>query len=188
MSDGELVRQVLAGRTQEYAELVRRWTRHIAAVCHARVGQAGPVADLTQDSLLRGFRSLHTLAEPDKFGPWLCGIALRACLAWRRRHDLESRAFSDVGGDFDPAAGPGRDPAHDEDIRRLMSEVERLPEPYRQVVMLYYYEDVTYREAAAILGIAPGTVNQRLTRARMILREKLQPQEHCLPSPLGGEK
>jgi RNA polymerase sigma-70 factor (ECF subfamily) len=54
-----------------------------------------------------------------------------------------------------------------------MSEVEALPEEYRQVVMLYYYQDVTYRDVAQILGVSTATINARLTRARMMLRERL---------------
>lgn len=175
MSDGELVRQVLAGRTQLYEELVRRWARRIAAVCHARVGHEAAVADLTQETLLRGFRALRTLSEPEKFGPWLCGIALRASLTWLRRQQRTATLFSDIGPHFEPeaVASPADPVEKDEDIRQLMAEVEALPEPYRQVVMLYYYEDVTYRDLARILGIAPGTVNQRLTKARLLLREKL---------------
>lgn len=172
MSDGELVRQVLAGRIELYEELVRRWARRVAAVCHARVGQEAAVADLIQETLLRGYRALRTLSDPEKFGPWLCGIALRASLTWLRQQQRTAASFSDVSPHFDPEAiAPPSD--RQEDLRQLMTEVEALPEPYRQVVMLYYYEDLTYRELAHVLGIAPGTVNQRLTRARMLLREKM---------------
>jgi RNA polymerase sigma-70 factor (ECF subfamily) len=176
MTDGELVRLVLAGQTQRYEELVRRWARRIAALCHAHVGNAGPVADLTQETLLRGFRNLRALTETEKFGPWLCGIALRASLNWLRQHKRSATPFSDVGPGFEPEAvapAPGEQGEKDEELRQLLKEVESLPEAYRQVVMLYYYEDVTYRDLARILGIAPGTVNQRLTKARQLLRERL---------------
>ena len=80
MSDGELVRQTLAGRSQAYEELVRRWAGRITAMCHAKVGRAPEAEDLAQEALLRGFRSLSSLAEPEKFGSWLFGIAVHACL------------------------------------------------------------------------------------------------------------
>jgi RNA polymerase sigma-70 factor (ECF subfamily) len=51
--------------------------------------------------------------------------------------------------------------------------VEALPEECREVVMLYYYQDVTYRDLAQLLGVSPATVNARLTRARTLLRERL---------------
>ena len=51
--------------------------------------------------------------------------------------------------------------------------MEALPEEYREVVMLYYYEDVTYRDLAQLLGVSAATINARLTKARALLRERL---------------
>lgn len=82
MSDGELVRQALSGRSSAYGELARRWSAPILAFCHAKVRSVHAAEDLAQESLLRGLRALPTLSEPEKFGPWLRGIALRVCLDW----------------------------------------------------------------------------------------------------------
>jgi len=82
MSDGQLVNEVLSGRVESYDPLVRRWAARVLAVCHARVGRADAAEDLAQEALLRGLRALPTLSDPEKFGPWLCGIAVRCCLDW----------------------------------------------------------------------------------------------------------
>ena len=58
-------------------------------------------------------------------------------------------------------------------MRRLLEEVESLAEPHREILMLYYYQDVTYRELAEMLGVSTATVNARLTQARAMLRERL---------------
>ena len=63
--------------------------------------------------------------------------------------------------------------ARNDDERRLLAEVATLPEPYQEVILLYYYDDVTYRDVAAALGISAATVNARLTKARAMLRERL---------------
>ena len=60
-----------------------------------------------------------------------------------------------------------------DECRYLLSEIEALPDEFRQVVLLYYYDDVTYRDVARMLGVSPATVNARLTRARALLRERL---------------
>src|SRR3954449_3892791 len=93
MTDGELVRQILAGSTDAYAPLARRWAARVLAVCHARVGR-GAAEDLAQETLLRGLRGLPTLADPEKFGHWLVGIAARTCLDW-----LKSAKRSEVSLD-----------------------------------------------------------------------------------------
>src|SRR5207245_11763611 len=61
----------------------------------------------------------------------------------------------------------------EEELQQLMAEVEALPEDYREVLMLYYYEDVTYRDLAQLLGVSVATINARLTKARALLRERL---------------
>ena len=175
MSDAELVRQALAGQAEAYAELVRRWTPRILALCHARVGRAGAAEDLTQEALLRGYRSLATLSQPERFGSWLHGIALRACLDWLKARERRTIPFSALGNGCDPDGFPNpRDDAdiHDrnDERRRLLAEVEALPPDYRTVVMLYYYENITYRELAEMLGVSPATINARLTKARALLR------------------
>ncbi len=179
MSDAKLVRQALAGRAEAYAELVRRWAGRITALCHARIGRADVADDLAQETFLRGYRALATLADADKFGAWLWGIAQRACLDWLKAKGNSQVPFSSFGPGRNPAdllPSPGPDHDRDEEVRLLLAEVEALPETYRQVVMLYYYDDLTYRDLAQILGVSPATVNARLTRARALLRERLS---HC---------
>jgi RNA polymerase sigma-70 factor (ECF subfamily) len=55
----------------------------------------------------------------------------------------------------------------------LMAQVEALPDDYREVLMLYYYQDVTYRDLAELLGVSAATINARLTKGRALLRARL---------------
>jgi len=179
MSDADLVQQARAGRTEAYAELVRRWAGRITALCHARVGRGGAADDLAQETLLRGFRSLHTLADPDRFGAWLCGIALRACRDWLKSRQNAQIPFSVLDADHSPEdyladqRSPQNAVDHEDELRRLMTEVEALPEECRQAILLYYYQDVTYRDLAQLLGVSSATINARLTRGRNLLRRRL---------------
>lgn len=177
MTDGELVRQALAGRTEAYAELVRRHAARITALCHARVRRADVADDLAQETFLRGYRALGTLSDPDRLGPWLSGIAVRACLDWLKAKARTQVVFSALGPEHDTdelLRDSRQPPGLDEDERLLLlREVEALPDDYRQVVLLYYYEDLTYRELGRLLGVSPATVNVRLTKARALLRARL---------------
>jgi RNA polymerase sigma-70 factor (ECF subfamily) len=188
MSDADLVRLARAGRTEAYGELVRRWAGRVTALCHARVGKAHLADDLAQETLLRGFRALGSLTDPGRFGAWLCGIAVRTCLDWLKAKQNAQVPFSALAPDQNPDdylqdPHPGESAVEREDERRrLLAEVEALPEDCRQVVMLYYYEDVTYRELADLLGVSPATVNARLTRARALLRARLAGGESWIAS------
>jgi RNA polymerase sigma-70 factor (ECF subfamily) len=181
MSDGELVRQTLAGRTQAYEELVRRWAGRITALCHARTGCAAAAEDLAQEVLLRAYRALGTLDEPEKFGPWLCRIAQRTWLTWLRSRDRTHIAFSALSADQDPEEvlyrrnhRDGSAADREEDMEKLRAEVAALPSVYREVLVLYYHQQMSYREVAQLLDVSTATINARLTKARTLLRERLQ--------------
>jgi len=180
MTDAELVRAALTGDQDARGELVGRWSTLVLAFCHARVGNRHVAEDLAQETLLRGIRKLDTLSSPEKFGSWLRGIATRVCLDWRKSKQSSQVPFSAYAPKHQPdnllvsnekASEHAVEQA--EDLQHLMSEVEALPEEYREVLMLYYYQDVTYVDLAEMLDVSKATVNARLTKARAILRQRL---------------
>ena len=178
-SDSDLARLAQRGQLAAYEELVRRWSARVLAVCHAKVRSAHTAEELAQEALLRGLRAIRTLEEPAKFGPWLCGIATRVCLDWLKSgqsRQVSLDAMSEGQADawiVQASEAPDEMAERADDERLLMAEVATLPEPYREVILLYYYDDVTYRDVAAVLGVSAATVNARLTKARAMLRERL---------------
>src|SRR5687768_8125193 len=182
MSDGEMVRQALAGDTAAYGQLARRWAARVLAVCHARTRDRHAAEDLAQEALLRGMKALPTLAEPEKFGAWVVGIAVRTCLDWLKSPKRTEVSFEALAGAHRGAAELASDESdrqaagdRREQAERLAREVERLPQPYREVLMLYYYQadGSTYRDLAGLLGVSAATINARLTKARQMLRSRM---------------
>jgi RNA polymerase sigma-70 factor (ECF subfamily) len=178
-SDSDLVRLAQGGQPAAYEELVRRWSARVLAICHAKVRSAHSAEELAQETLLRGWRGLGTLDDPAKFGPWLCGIATRACLDWlkcgqARQVSLDALSNGHADGWVAQAGhAPDDAVAIADEQRRLLAEVDTLPDAYREVILLYYYDDVTYHDVATMLGVSAATVNARLTKARAMLRERL---------------
>lgn len=181
MTDGELVRLTLDGRPSAYEQLVRRWMPRVLAVCHARIRTAAVAEELAQETLLRGYRSLATLESPAKFGAWLRGIAVRVCLDWIKSKQSSQVPFSQLGETGLEETGQplaidisGHDVlARQEELSRLTEELEQLPEQLREVLLLYYYDDMSYEEIGTLLEVSRATVNTRLARARELLRLRL---------------
>jgi len=181
ISDEDLVRATIDGQPNAFGELVRRWAPRILALCHSKVGPSGAAEDLAQETLLRGFRAIRTLAEPAKFGSWLYGIALRTCLDWLKAKERSMVNFSSLASDrsldevrIDPPRREEPELDQREETERLVSEVEALPEECREVVMLRYYQDLKYRDMARILSVSAATINARLSKARSLLRQRLK--------------
>ena len=109
---------------------------------------------------------------------------MRTCLDWLKspkRGEVSFDALAGAGGDRGPTCAAtddsDRQAASDrrEQAERLTREVERLPQPYREVLMLYYYQadGCTYRDLAELLGVSAATINARLTKARQMLRSRM---------------
>jgi RNA polymerase sigma-70 factor (ECF subfamily) len=169
-SDGDLVRAVVAGRREAYDALVRRHVARIGAVCRSRLGSRGPVEDMVQEAFLRGFRAIGSLAEPDKFGSWLYGIAARTCLDWLKSKERSQVSYDALGPD--QLRSPRRS-EEDDRHARLLEVLDALPEAYREVVLMFYYKKQSYQEMSEVLELSPAAINARLTKARAMLREKL---------------
>jgi RNA polymerase sigma-70 factor (ECF subfamily) len=171
VSDGDLVTAVRNGRREAYDELIRRHAAKIGAVCRSRLGPRGPLEDMVQESLLRAYRGLASLDDPEKFGSWLYGIATRTCLDWLKAKERGQVSY-DALGDPDGLRRP--DPTEEpERSARLHDQIDALPESYREVVLLFYYKKQSYQEMSRLLNLSPAAINARLTKARAMLRERM---------------
>ena len=129
------------------------------------VCNADDAADAAQEAICIAYGKLNTLRSRDRFKAWLLRILTNECYAILRQRQrfVESDALPD------PAA-PETEPENPE----LWKAVCDVNEQLRSVVVLYYYEGFSVREAAAILRISEANVKTRLSRARRRLREMLE--------------
>lgn len=163
VSDKELVGQILAGRREAFSVLVERHLHSALAIARARLLNPADADDAVQEAFLRAFESLHTLREPEKFGPWLLTIA---------RHEavrLVIKGRQTLGAD--PAAAPEfastePEPAEHELHTLLRDHIAKLPEQTREVLLLHYFAGCNSREIATLLDIRQAAVLKRLQRAR----------------------
>lgn len=124
--------------------------------------------DAFQEGALKAWTSLSTLERPDRFLPWACTIVARAAKDRGRRERV--RAAEPLPEVATPdARGPST--ARREAVVRA---VEALEEPLREVVELFYFGGLTYREIAGAVDRSVPTVNQRLAEARRRLRAALE--------------
>ena len=128
--------------------------------------------DIVQDAMLRAFRGFDGFRGGD-IRPWLLTI-VRNC--WRSAGSAATRRGHTQldDGVADAAPGPEDVAARAGDRRRLDAMIGRLPDDFREVLILRELEDLSYKEIAGITGAPVGTVMSRLARARTMLREFAQ--------------
>lgn len=180
MNDADLVSLAIDGRQSASEQLVRRWSGRLTGYLRSRVASPEVAEDLAQDVLLRAIESLPSLADPSRFGSWLLSIAHHAAQDW---HKAKARTEVSLHTQDDAQAENGcaqtREPSPvehcemKEERERILREVGQLPERLREVLMIYYYDRVTYAEMAEMLNVSVATINARLTQARSELRCRL---------------
>ncbi len=170
-TDGDLVRESLAGAREPMGELLRRhWDT--AVFLAARVlGTTDLARDAAQEAAIAAMTDLARLRTPERFGSWFCGIALNVSRRWRRQLRAE---VTGVAADL-AATEPGpADAAEAADLAgRIRRAVELLPPGQRDAVWLFYLQGLSHREVSAELGVSIGAVKARLHQARAALAPRL---------------
>lgn len=148
--------------------------------CYRILGSLPEAEDVAQEAFVIAFRSLGTWRGDGPFGAWLARIAVR--LAVRQAARRRPVAWLDPAASGDRSEGPaGDDPAvhalRDERAASVRSAVARLDEPYREVVALRFFGDLSLAEIAAVSGRPIGTVKTHLHRGLLRLRVGLEAAE-----------
>jgi RNA polymerase sigma factor (sigma-70 family) len=179
-TDAELVERVRGGETRHFEELVARYQDQVYALALRFLRSPGDAEDLAQEAFLRAFRGLEGFKGEARFSTWLYRVTWNLCADWLRRHRRPGR---EGGTGLEEAAelADGRSDLEggllaSEEKRAVRRSVDELDEKYRAVVVLLYYQKLSYEEIAAVLGLPLKTVETRLYRARRLLRESLERQ------------
>jgi RNA polymerase sigma-70 factor (ECF subfamily) len=164
--DDALVRAAQAGDRGAFAELYRLHGRlvHGILLAHAPRQEA---EDLVQDVFLAALARMHTLREPAAFVKWIAAIARNRARMLHRGGRRLVALEDDVP---DPAAAPSAGELRVDDV---LAAIHRLPEAYREPLVLRLVEGMSGAEIAERTGLTPGSVRVNLHRGMKQLREEL---------------
>jgi RNA polymerase sigma-70 factor, ECF subfamily len=133
------------------------------------IGCASTAEDITQEVFLRAFRSIHQLRDDAAARGWLLTIARNEFLRYCRKKGSQDRLVDPRSFDVvDELQPPAID--HQEWVARALEE---LPEEFRLVILMYYFEELSYAQIAEQLKIPMGTLMSRLSRAKTHLKTAL---------------
>jgi RNA polymerase sigma factor (sigma-70 family) len=170
----ELVERAKRGDTVAYEEIVQTYEGIAFRVAYLITGSAADAEEAAQDGFVKAYRALGRFRRGAPFRPWLLQIvaneARNRVRSAGRRANLALRLAEDRrAGD----AAPSPEAALVDAERRstLLERVNELPDDHRLVVALRYFLDLSEEETANVLGVRPGTVKSRASRALERLRE-----------------
>ena len=179
--DAELIVLARRGDKNAFGHLARRYQSMAERIAMGMVANAFLAQELAQEAILQAYLSLDHLRDDDRFKSWLYGITLNVCRGYLRDQkidfyslealmggmSIDATTFSD--GLLDPEAIAEERELH----LTILRAVNALSPRERTATLLFYYEQLSLREVAAILGISLVAVKGRLFKARKQLKEQL---------------
>jgi RNA polymerase sigma-70 factor (ECF subfamily) len=166
--------RVLAGDTQAFEGIVRRWQSPLINLAYRFCRDRGRSEEMAQEAFLRAFRNLASWRQQSAFSTWLFALATNLYCSELRRIPPISLPFDEIHEPADPRAIDGGLENRNQSAA-IHQAVESLPAKYREVLTLYYFHEKNVPSTARSLRIPEGTVKAHLFRARNLLREKLRP-------------
>ncbi|MBT4608696.1 MAG: sigma-70 family RNA polymerase sigma factor [Gemmatimonadetes bacterium] len=176
-----LITRVRSGDRRAFGEIVTRFQQMAVGYATAQLGDAHVAQDAAQEAFLAAFVDLDQLREPAAFPGWFRRIVLKQCDRIRRRQRFslvpleedqwEARVepLSGLNSGLEPLSSLERD-----DRRQMLAQaIQRLPEPERAPVTLFYLKQYSQAEVAKFLEIPASTVNNRIHSARKHLKQEL---------------
>ena len=160
------------GSRRGIAPLVEEHYQSLYRYAYRLSGAAADAEDLTQEAFCKAQAQLGTLRDPDRAKPWLFSILRNAYLHRARSDRAHKQVPLDAVGELPGDPPPDVPEVGPEELQRALND---LPEGFRTPVILFYFEDMSYRDIAEQMDLPIGTVMSRLARAKTHLRDRLMP-------------
>ena len=164
---------IVKGPDNDREAVIRRmigeYQTALLRLCYLYLHDVQLAEDAVQETFIKAYRTLDTFRGASSEKTWLTRIAMRTCCDMRR-----SFWFRRMDRRITPEMLPDQASEADEDETALTLAVMNLPRKEREVILLYYYQDMNMTDIAAALGLTQPTVSYRLRRAREKLRQELE--------------
>jgi RNA polymerase sigma factor (sigma-70 family) len=176
-TDSELVTQSLAGNRDAFGGIVARYQSLLCSLAYSATGSLSQSEDLAQETFVTAWKQLAELREPEKLRWWLCRISRNltydALRQQGRQPSHKAVPLEEVHETPALEPLPSDHTISREEEAILWRSIERIPDNYREPLVLYYREHQSVEDVAAALDLSEDAVKQRLSRGRKLLHEQV---------------
>jgi RNA polymerase sigma factor (sigma-70 family) len=177
-NDAILVVETLDGNRDAFRRIVERYQTLICSLAYSATGNISRSEDMAQETFIVAWQQLRSLREPAKLRSWLCGIARHRIQKTYERDGREpahnAAPLENVQDSPAVEALPSEQAISREEEAILWRSLEKIPELYREPLILYYREHQSIEDVAGALDLTEDAVKQRLSRGRKLLQDEVQ--------------
>jgi len=173
----ELLKASLRGQTPAFEVIVQKYQSLICAITYSATGSVEQSEELAQQAFIKCWKNLGQLKDLAKFRAWLCSITRNLVNdSYRRqKNEITSKAIpmDSIQDHRSEDIGPVEAAISKEREAIVNEALSKIPETFREPLVLYYREDRSYRQVADQLGFSEHTARERISEARKLLKEKV---------------
>jgi RNA polymerase sigma-70 factor (ECF subfamily) len=177
-NDANLIYEILAGETEAYAILVRRYQKPIFNLMFRMTSSDEDAMDLTQETFVRAYEKLEQFKTSRPFFPWLYTIGMNLARDFQRKLKTSRAAVEALSADPNPVADSRQNPGYGVEEERVGHLLQKLPPDYREALILRFHEGLSVTELASALGISASGAKMRIHRGLLKLRELFGSKTH----------
>ncbi len=162
----QLVDAAVGGDIASFGELCRRYYSPMVAIAYSVVSDHQLAEDAAQESFARALVNLRKLKNRTRFAPWLAAICRNVA------KDMVAAKVRRINAADLSQAAPGG--SHNENGMLIRRAIEQLPAAARELVVLRYYNNLSYEQIASASGVSRAAINGRLARAKRKMADYLR--------------
>lgn len=176
-TDEEIAIKVQGGYDEAFGELMRRYETRLLSFGRRFISADADMRDLVQEIFIKAFVNIHSFDPRQKFSSWIYRIAHNHFVDALKKKNRERLSFFDLDVLL-PHAAANKTTETEIERRQIKDTLERLlvqlDAKYRAPLVLYYFDEMGYREISDILRIPTSTVGVRLARGKKILKSLIE--------------
>lgn len=184
MSDHEdllIIDKTLKGDTEAYSVIIRKYQNMVFKYVYSKFNSYEEAQDISQEIFIMSIEALASFRRESKFSTWLYSIMINYCKNYRKkksRFNLVPLNYSKGGEETelqipDERENPENEVVDGDSIRILKEEISKLPDDYKDILVLRDIDGLAYSEISEILGINLSNVKVRIHRGRELLKNRL---------------
>lgn len=176
VSDEEIAGFVQKGDTEQFGILVERYEPKLLRYTQKFLRDGEDRTDIVQDIFIKAYVNIQSFDSSQRFSPWIYRIAHNEAINFLKKKKPESFSLFDVDVLFPhPVAEEKADTEAEREILKKMIDetLDDIDTKYREILLLYFYEDMSYKDIAQILRIPVSSVGVRIQRAKKQVEAKV---------------
>jgi len=172
-TDAELVSRCINGDSSAFEEIVTKYKKLVYSVVYKMIPDREEVNDVSQEVFIRLYKSLEKYNPEYKMSTWIVKITTNLCLDTLRKKKQDTVTLDDAIGVSSGADTPEETLIKNQRTLLIKNAVDELPDKYKILITLFHNNGMSYEEMTKVLNEPMSIIKNRLYRARLMLKQKL---------------